>query len=43
MIHSLDSPLGGVSKLLEARDYSVHVSRSLDEADRDLSFSHRPV
>ncbi|HVO94890.1 MAG TPA: sigma 54-interacting transcriptional regulator [Terriglobales bacterium] len=34
MIHSLDSPLGGVSKLLEARDCSVHVSRSLDEAER---------
>ena len=37
MIHSLDSPLGGVSKLLEARDYSVHVSRSLDEADRVIA------
>ena len=37
MIHSLDSPLGGVSKLLEARDCSVHVSRSLDEAERVMA------
>src|SRR5574341_1492448 len=37
MIHSLDSPVGGVSKLLEARDCSVHVSRSLEEAERVLA------
>lgn len=37
MIHSLDSPLGAVSKLLEARDCSVHVSRSLDEAERVIA------
>jgi transcriptional regulator with PAS, ATPase and Fis domain len=37
MIHSLESPLGGVSKLLEARDCSVHVSRTLDEAERVIA------
>jgi len=37
MIHSLDSPLGAVSKLLESRDCSVHVSRSLDEAERVIA------
>jgi transcriptional regulator with PAS, ATPase and Fis domain len=36
LIHSLDSPLEPVSKLLEARDCSIHVSRSLGEAERVL-------
>lgn len=37
MIQSTDSPLGAVSKLLEARECSVHVSRSLDEAERVIA------
>ena len=37
LIHSLDSSLPSVSKLLEARDFSVHVSRSLEEAERVFS------
>jgi two-component system, NtrC family, response regulator AtoC len=37
MIHPLDSPLGAVSKLLEGRDCSVHLSRSLDEAERVIA------
>src|SRR5207253_10014322 len=37
LIHSVDSSLSSVSKLLEARDFSVHVSRSLEEAERVFS------
>jgi transcriptional regulator with PAS, ATPase and Fis domain len=35
LVHSLDASLT-VSKILEARDFSVHVSRSLEEAERVL-------
>ncbi len=34
LIDSLDASLTSVSKLLEARDFSVHVSRSIEEAGR---------
>jgi two-component system, NtrC family, response regulator AtoC len=37
LIHSLDSSLLSVSKLLEGRDFSVHVTRSVEEAERTLS------
>ncbi len=37
VIHSLDSSLPSLAKLLEAKDFSVHVSRSLEEADRVYS------
>src|SRR5438094_8190719 len=37
LIHSVDASLSSVSKLLEARDFSVHVSRSLEEAERAFS------
>jgi len=37
LIHSLDTSFATVSKLLEARDFSIHVSRSLDEAERVLT------
>ena len=37
LIHSLDSSLASVSKLFEARDFSLHVSRSLAEAERVYS------
>jgi len=37
VIHSLDSSLASLSKLLEARDFSVYVSRSLEEADQVYS------
>jgi len=37
VIHSLDSSLASVSKLLEARDFSLHTSRSLAEAERVYS------
>src|SRR6266550_1260659 len=37
LIHSVDASLSSVSKLLEARDFSVHVSRSLEEAERVFS------
>lgn len=36
IINSTDSPLAGISKLVEARDCSVHVSRSIEEAERVL-------
>jgi transcriptional regulator with PAS, ATPase and Fis domain len=36
IINSSDSPLAGISKLVEARDCSVHVSRSIEEAERVL-------
>ncbi|HEY2920774.1 MAG TPA: sigma-54 dependent transcriptional regulator [Candidatus Binatia bacterium] len=36
IINSSDSPLTGISKLIEARDCSVHVSRSIEEAERVL-------
>jgi transcriptional regulator with PAS, ATPase and Fis domain len=36
IINSSDSPLAGISKLIEARDCSVHVSRSIEEAERVL-------
>jgi transcriptional regulator with PAS, ATPase and Fis domain len=36
IINSNDSPLAGISKLIEARDCSVHVSRSIEEAERVL-------
>ena len=34
IIHSTDAPWTGISKLAEARDCSVHVSRSVEEAER---------
>jgi transcriptional regulator with PAS, ATPase and Fis domain len=37
LIHSLDPSFGPVSKLLEARDFSIHVSRSLEEAEQVFS------
>src|SRR3990172_1820073 len=37
LIHWLDSSLSLVSKLLEARDFSVHLSRSLEEAEQIYS------
>jgi transcriptional regulator with PAS, ATPase and Fis domain len=37
IIHSTDAPWTGISKLAEARDCSVHVSRSVEEAERVLS------
>jgi transcriptional regulator with PAS, ATPase and Fis domain len=37
LIHSIDSSLSALSKLLEARDCFVHVSRSLDEAEHALN------
>jgi transcriptional regulator with PAS, ATPase and Fis domain len=36
IINSTDSPLMGISKLVEARDCSVHISRSIEEAERVL-------
>jgi transcriptional regulator with PAS, ATPase and Fis domain len=36
IINSTDSPLMGISKFIEARDCSVHVSRSIEEAERVL-------
>jgi transcriptional regulator with PAS, ATPase and Fis domain len=33
LIHSIDSSLSTISKLLEARDWFIHVSRTLEEAD----------
>src|SRR5918996_2784066 len=37
LIHSLDPSFGPISKLLEARDFSIHVSRSLEEAEQVFS------
>lgn len=37
LIHSLDTSFATISKLLEARDCSIHISRSLDEAERVLT------
>jgi transcriptional regulator with PAS, ATPase and Fis domain len=37
IIHPTDAPLNGISKLAEARDCSVHVSRSVEEAERVLA------
>lgn len=37
IIHSTDAPSTGIAKLAEARDCSVHVSRSIEEAERVLS------
>jgi len=37
IIHATDSPATGISKLAEARDCSVHVSRSVEEAEQVLS------
>ena len=37
IIHPSDAPLTGISKLAEARDCSVHVSRSVEEAERVLA------
>src|SRR4051812_36277193 len=37
LIHSIDHSLSPVSRLLEARDYSIHVSRTIDEAERVFS------
>ncbi len=37
IIHSADSPLAGISKLVEARDCSVHLSRTIEEAERVLA------
>ncbi|HMA81242.1 MAG TPA: sigma 54-interacting transcriptional regulator, partial [Candidatus Binatia bacterium] len=37
IIHPTDAPLAGISKLVEARDCSVHVSRSVEEAERVLA------
>ena len=36
IINSTDSPLMGISRFVEARDCSVHVSRSIEEAERVL-------
>jgi transcriptional regulator with PAS, ATPase and Fis domain len=37
LIHSLDTSFGSISKLLEARDFSIHVSRNLQEAEQVFS------
>ena len=37
IIHSSEAPLGGISKLVEARDCSVHLSRTVEEAERVLT------
>ena len=37
IIHSTEAPLAGISKLVEARDCSVHVSRTIEEAERVLT------
>jgi transcriptional regulator with PAS, ATPase and Fis domain len=37
IIHPTDAPLNGISKLAEARDCSVHISRSVEEAERVLA------
>src|SRR4030095_3799842 len=37
IINATDSPLAGIAKLVEARDCSVHVSRSIAEAERVLA------
>jgi transcriptional regulator with PAS, ATPase and Fis domain len=37
VIHSLDSSIASISKLLEGRDLTVHMSRSLAEAERVYS------
>lgn len=37
IIHSIDAPLTGISKLVEARDCSVHLSRTVEEAERVLT------
>jgi transcriptional regulator with PAS, ATPase and Fis domain len=37
IIHPTDAPLNGIAKLAEARDCSVHVSRSVEEAERVLA------
>ena len=37
IIHPTDAPLNGISKLAESRDCSVHVSRSVEEAERVLA------
>ena len=36
IIASEDSALGGISKLMEARDYSIHVSHSITDAENAL-------
>src|SRR6266542_4209003 len=36
IINSTDSPLTGISKFVETRDCSVHISRSIEEAERVL-------
>ena len=37
IIHSTEAPLAGISKLVEARDCSVHLSRTIEEAERVLT------
>src|SRR5919109_4374052 len=37
LIHSLDPSCGPISKLLETRDFSIHVSSSLEEAEQVFS------
>jgi hypothetical protein len=37
LVHSLDSSPASVSKVLESKGLSVHLSRSLDDAERTLS------
>src|SRR5678815_5276935 len=37
IIHASNTSLTGISKLAEARDCSVHVSRSVEEAERVLA------
>ncbi len=37
LIHSVEASLATVAKLLEARDCSIHVSRTIEEADRVLT------
>jgi transcriptional regulator with PAS, ATPase and Fis domain len=41
LIHSIDSSLSALSKLLEMRDYFIHETRSLDEADH--AFNAFPI
>ncbi len=37
IIHSTEAPVAGISKLVEARDCSIHLSRTIEEAERVLT------
>ncbi len=37
IIHSTEAPVTGISRLVEARDCSVHLSRTIEEAERVLT------